>query len=120
MITTMRWFAVLLCVLLVGACGSHQTTAECSRFLAGMRAAFERYDTNGDGRISPQEYRDVINNLVGRRVGQSAADDNPEQTDRDFDNLDRNRDRYLTFDEFTGNVCENGYYEQQQPAHSKE
>jgi Ca2+-binding EF-hand superfamily protein len=95
----MRWFAAVF-VLPLGACHGHQPTAKCSRFFEGMRAAFVRYDANDDGRISRQEYRDVINHVSG-----GPRDDDPERTGRDFDSLDPNRDGYLTFDEFAGDEC---------------
>jgi Ca2+-binding EF-hand superfamily protein len=105
MTARMRWFAAI--PLLLGACGTHQPTAECVRFDGGMRAAFVRYDTNNDDRISPQEYRAVINKLVHSATGFHR--DDPGQTNQDFADLDVNHDGYLTFDEFTGNVCKDGH-----------
>jgi hypothetical protein len=101
----MRWSAVIG-LLLLGGCGTHR---ECARYVAGMRSAFERYDTNKDGRIDRQEYRDVINKLP--RLGEGAVRygaDDPVQTDRDFDNLDRDHNGYVSFEDFAGDQCGNG------------
>ena len=99
--TIMRWF-VALCPLLLAACNTHGPTAECSRSLAGMRVSYERYDTNGDNRISRPEYHTVINNMVG--LGR----EKPARDDYDFDSLDRNHDGYVSLDELAGNTCKNG------------
>jgi len=65
-----------------------------------MKAAFERYDRDQDGRISRSEYHAVINSMTG------LGGEKPQQDDRDFAALDRDRDGYLTFEEFTRTVCQ--------------
>jgi Ca2+-binding EF-hand superfamily protein len=111
MTTTMKRFVVLwpLLSVLLSACGTHQPTAECSRFFSAMRKAFERYDRNNDGLISRQEYHAVINHLLGSGDGRAMRREDPDKDDQDFDSFDRNRDGYLAFDEFTGNKCEDGH-----------
>ena len=56
-------------------------------------AAFKRGDTNGDGKLSKDEFR----NLLGKGP---RFKDNPQLIDRLFDRLDTNKDGFLTFDEF--------------------
>ena len=107
----MRCSVVLLPMLLVllGACGRHQQTVECSRSFSGMRKAFERYDTNNDGLISRQEYHAVIAHLLESGDGSAGRREDPDKDDQDFDSLDRNHDGYLSFDEFTGTKCKDGH-----------
>lgn len=69
-----------------------------------MKEAFDRYDADNDGRISRPEYYAVIDKLGFKPFDRTRAD-------HDFDGLDQNHDGYLTFSEFTGNVCKNGRYE---------
>ena len=97
---TMKWI-VLLCLLILAGCSAHKSTAECAHFFAGMRAAFERYDTNDDDRISLQEYRAVINSLQKPQPQREG----PEKTDRDFETLDHDHNGYLSFGEFAGSHC---------------
>lgn len=112
----MRWFA-LIGALLLGGCGTHHQTAECSRYLAGMKQAFDSYDTDHDGLISREEYRAAINNLIksahNRMDDQPSREarqlDNPAVPGRQFDSLDANHDGYIGFDEFTGGICKNGH-----------
>jgi hypothetical protein len=58
-------------------------------------AVFRRIDTNGDGKISREEFKAFIEKaLKGKKA------DKPELIDKLFDRLDTNRDGYLSLEEF--------------------
>ena len=65
-------------------------------------AIFKRLDSNGDGRLSRQEFR-KLGPLIARRA-KGQLKDKPQQTaklaDRLFNRLDTNKDGYLSLEEF--------------------
>src|SRR5262245_38902817 len=55
---------------------------------------FEKADTNGDGKVSKEEFKKAFENAPGGRMK-----GNPQMADRLFDRLDANKDGFLTKDE---------------------
>ncbi|MGW2330379.1 EF-hand domain-containing protein [Streptomyces sp. NPDC001700] len=57
------------------------------------RKVFERYDIDGDGLVTADEYRKVVAELEGTQITQTQAQEL-------IDALDTNGDRQMSFDEF--------------------
>ena len=57
------------------------------------RKVFERYDINGDGQVTADEYRKVVAELEGSQITEAQAQEL-------IDSLDTNGDRQMSFDEF--------------------
>ncbi|GFQ88469.1 calsenilin [Trichonephila clavata] len=69
-----------------------------------LQWTFNLYDINGDGCITREEMREIINsiyNLLGRFTEPCvSAEATRDHADRVFDKLDMNKDGIVTFDEF--------------------
>ncbi|GBM67641.1 Calsenilin [Araneus ventricosus] len=69
-----------------------------------LQWTFNLYDINGDGCITREEMREIINsiyNLLGRFTEPCvSAEATRDHADRVFDKLDLNKDGIVTFDEF--------------------
>ncbi|XP_054724891.1 calsenilin-like [Uloborus diversus] len=69
-----------------------------------LRWTFRLYDIDGDGRISRDEMREIINSIylmLGKYIEPSVDEDTATQhADKVFRRLDLNQDGYVTFDEF--------------------
>ena len=57
------------------------------------RSVFERYDLDGDGLVTAEEYRQVVAELEGAEITESEAQGL-------IDSLDTDGDRRMSFDEF--------------------
>ncbi|MBP8533485.1 EF-hand domain-containing protein [Streptomyces sp. MK37H] len=57
------------------------------------RKVFERYDVDGDGLVTADEYRRVVAELEGSEITESQAQEL-------IDSLDTNGDRQMSFEEF--------------------
>ncbi|MFE2278110.1 EF-hand domain-containing protein [Streptomyces sp. NPDC059454] len=57
------------------------------------RSVFERYDLDGDGLVTAEEYRQVVAELEGGEITESEAQGL-------IDSLDTDGDRRMSFDEF--------------------
>ncbi|MFF5157791.1 EF-hand domain-containing protein [Streptomyces sp. NPDC000348] len=57
------------------------------------RSVFERYDLDGDGLVTAEEYRQVVTELEGSGITESEAR-------ALIDSLDTDGDRRMSFDEF--------------------
>ncbi|MFI1420804.1 EF-hand domain-containing protein [Streptomyces sp. NPDC020731] len=57
------------------------------------RSVFERYDLDGDGLVTAEEYRQVVAELEGTDITESEARGL-------IDSLDTDGDRRMSFDEF--------------------
>lgn len=57
------------------------------------RSVFERYDLDGDGLVTAEEYRQVVTELEGAEITESEAR-------ALIDSLDTDGDRRMSFDEF--------------------
>jgi Ca2+-binding EF-hand superfamily protein len=57
------------------------------------RSVFERYDLDGDGLVTAEEYRQVVAELEGDEITESEAQGL-------IDSLDTDGDRRMSFDEF--------------------
>ncbi|MER7485580.1 EF-hand domain-containing protein [Streptomyces sp. NPDC126497] len=57
------------------------------------RSVFERYDLDGDGLVTAEEYRQVVAELEGTAITESEARGV-------IDSLDTDGDRRMSFDEF--------------------
>ncbi|MEZ3183050.1 EF-hand domain-containing protein [Streptomyces pimonensis] len=57
------------------------------------RSVFERYDLDGDGLVTAEEYRQVVTELEGDEITESEARGL-------IDSLDTDGDRRMSFDEF--------------------
>ncbi|MEU9125148.1 EF-hand domain-containing protein [Streptomyces sp. NPDC048506] len=60
---------------------------------AAARKVFERYDVDGDGQVTADEYRKVVAELEGSEITESQAQEL-------IDSLDTNGDRQMSFEEF--------------------
>jgi Ca2+-binding EF-hand superfamily protein len=57
------------------------------------RKVFDRYDVDGDGLVTAEEYRKVIAELEGAEITEAEAQNL-------IDSLDANGDRQMSFEEF--------------------
>ncbi|GAA2066460.1 EF-hand domain-containing protein [Streptomyces albiaxialis] len=57
------------------------------------RKVFERYDIDGDGQVTAEEYRKVVAELEGTEITESQAQGL-------IDSLDADGDRKMSFEEF--------------------
>ncbi|KAK1184426.1 EF-hand domain-containing protein [Streptomyces sp. NBS 14/10] len=57
------------------------------------RKVFERYDIDGDGLVTADEYRKVVAELEGSEISESEAQEL-------IDSVDANGDRQMSFEEF--------------------
>ncbi|MBO3676511.1 EF-hand domain-containing protein [Streptomyces sp. NEAU-YJ-81] len=57
------------------------------------RTVFERYDLDGDGLVTADEFRQVVAELEGQEITAAAAQ-------ALIDSLDTNGDRQMSFEEF--------------------
>ncbi|MFF2809745.1 EF-hand domain-containing protein [Streptomyces sp. NPDC058000] len=60
---------------------------------AAARKVFQRYDIDGDGQVTAEEYRKVVAELEGTEITESEAQ-------ALIDSLDTNGDRQMSFEEF--------------------
>ncbi|MEW1656568.1 MULTISPECIES: EF-hand domain-containing protein [unclassified Streptomyces] len=60
---------------------------------AAARKVFQRYDLDGDGQVTAEEYRKVVAELEGSEITESEAQEL-------IDSLDTNGDRQMSFEEF--------------------
>jgi cytochrome c553 len=66
---------------------------EKAKVFADPEAAFKRADTNGDGKLSKDEFEKLVSNLP-------RVKENPKAADFLFNRLDENKDGFLSLDEF--------------------
>src|SRR5260370_18439377 len=98
-------FAVLELLLLAGAAGADEGKKGKGkgRPLQTPEAIFKRLDTNGDGKLSRQEFR-KLGPLIARRARRQLKD-KPQRTaklvDRLFNRLATNKHGYRSLREFT-------------------
>ncbi|MFI5663530.1 EF-hand domain-containing protein [Streptomyces sp. NPDC051684] len=64
---------------------------------AAARKVFDRYDVDGDGQLTAEEYRQVIAELGDTSVTAEAAQDL-------IDTIDTDGDRKVSFDEFRASM----------------
>ncbi|AJC60084.1 MULTISPECIES: EF-hand domain-containing protein [Streptomyces] len=57
------------------------------------RKVFERYDIDGDGQVTAEEYQKVVAELEGSQITEAQAQEL-------IDSLDTNGDRKMSFEEF--------------------
>ncbi|WP_438489984.1 EF-hand domain-containing protein [Streptomyces sp. S186] len=60
---------------------------------AAARKVFERYDIDGDGQVTAEEYRKVVAELEGLELTESQAQEL-------IDSVDTDGDRKMSFEEF--------------------
>jgi hypothetical protein len=89
--------AIALCtVVLAAATGVADSPPEKSKSRAANPAAvFKRIDTNGDGKLSKEEFKSFIDNATKGKIKAK-----PELIEKLFNRLDSDGDGYLSLDEF--------------------
>jgi Ca2+-binding EF-hand superfamily protein len=94
----------VLGVLLAATAGADETKKGKGKGQSAQtpEAIFKRLDTNGDGKLSRQEFR-KLGPLIARRA-KGQLKDKPQVTaklvDRLFNRLDTNKDGFLSLEEF--------------------